>query len=204
MKKTLYLVLVLIIFGLSYLKWLAWKAPDQPQNTQVSSPEPSSLPKTGSTLKTPYFSIDYPSVASSSPVSELPDSTTWSVSYMGPKQKASGRTQTELFDGYAVSLTRFSEIVGDDPLTTQAESDRQGTIDGCGEDSVTQITSLKLVNHQALSFTGGCLGEATNYYLLAGSALYRISTMAVGTPEDSYNYEQTVKDILSSLEFTEN
>ncbi len=199
MKKVLYLVLILIIAGLSYLKWQSRGEVVVPEVT--SSPTPSPLPSavSDSRLTTEYFTLNYPSVATSSPVSESPDSTSWSIRYMGEKQVSSGRTQTELFDGYAITVTVFPTVVGDDPSTTQAESDRQGTIDGCGDSSVTKIRDVKLAGIDALSFSGGCLGEANHFYFMDQDHLYRITSMAVGEPEDAFTYQQTVDKILSSL-----
>lgn len=199
MKKLLYLVLILIIAGLGYLKWQS--RGESVTTTPVLSPSPTVTPQASDNqvLTTEYFSLAYPKVATSSPVSESPDSTSWSIRYMGEKQVSSGRTQTELFDGYAITVTVFPTVVGDDPSTTQAESDRQGTIDGCGDSSVTKIRDVKLAGIDTLSFSGGCLGEANHFYFMDQDHLYRITSMAVGEPEDAFAYQQTVDQALASL-----
>ncbi|MBP9669961.1 hypothetical protein KBD75_01020 [Candidatus Woesebacteria bacterium] len=199
MKKILYLVLILIIAAISYLKWQ--NRGESVATTPAASPSPTATAQASDNqvLTTDYFSLTYPKVATSSPVSESPDSTSWSIRYMGEKQASSGRTQTELFDGYAITVTVFPTVVGDEPANTQAESDRQGTIDGCGESSVTKIKNDEVAGNQAISFTGGCIGEATNFYFMDKEILFRISTMAVGEPEDVFTYQQTVDQALASV-----
>ena len=199
MKKLLYIVLILIIFGLSYLKWQSRGEVISPTQSISPSPSPLSSGSSDTSLFTEYFSLTYPSIATQSPISESPDSTSWTIRYMGEKQTSSGRTQTELFDGYAVTVTRFPEVIGDNPALTQAESDRQGTIDGCGESSVTKIRDEQIAGKNAHAFTGGCVGEATSFYFMDKNNLYRITTMAVGTPEDVFNYQQSVDKVLASL-----
>jgi hypothetical protein len=204
MKKTLYLVLILIIFGLSYLKWQAWKNPEPSIPVATPTPAPTSSAVMDSLrLTTEYFTLDYPSVASASPVSESPDSLTWTVRHVGETQVKSGRTQSELSDGYAITITRFGEVLGDDPALTQAESDRAGTMTSCGESSVSSIRDEKIAGRNAHAFTGGCIAEATSFYFMDGESLYRLSTMAVGTPEDVFNYQQAVDKSLSTLKLLE-
>lgn len=199
MKKTLYLVLILIIIGLSYLKWQG----SQQVSETAASPSPSTTPimpvSGGLMLDSEYFTLEYPAVATLSPISESPDSTSWTVRYMGEAQVKSGRTQTELFDGYAVTVTVFPSVVGDDPRGTQAQSDREGTISGCGESSVTTIRDTEIAGKKTQTFAGGCIGEANHFYFMDDEILYRIVTMAVGTPEDVFTYQQTVDKMLTSL-----
>jgi hypothetical protein len=199
MKNALYVVLILIIFGLSYLKWQSWQNPISVEPVATSTPAPSTSSVNTLPLSTTYFTLDYPSSASSSPVVESPDSLSWTIRYMGETQRESGRTQTELFDGYAITLTIFPSVVGDDPVSTQAETDRQGTINGCGQSSVTQIKSVDIAGNKAISFSGGCVGEANHFYFMHDQMLYRIVTMAVGTPEDVFIYQQAVDKTLASL-----
>jgi hypothetical protein len=190
----------LIIFGLSYLKWLAWQNPEPAASMASPTPVPSSS-SINDTLRltTPYFTLDYPSIASSSPVTESPDSLTWTIRYIGETQVKSGRTQSELSDGYIVTVARFPEVVGDDPALTQAESDRAGTVSQCGDSSATKIRQEQIAGKNAHAFTGGCVAEATSYYFMDDEVLYRVTTMAVGAPEDIFDYNQSVSKILVSI-----
>ena len=199
MKKALYLLLVVLIALLGYLKWTAVRPGDMP----IPSPSPASsvapLPTTTPTekLSTDTFTLEYPSTATLSSYTS-PDSSTWAISYIGDVQRESGRTQTELFDGYSVSLTLF-EAVGDDVARSQAQSDRQTTVDCSSATEVTPLTTTKLSELDAWTFTGGCLGTATNYYLTLKDKVLRISTMTVGSEPILSDYKKTVNQLLSSL-----
>lgn len=200
MKRSLYLILILIITGLIYLRFLSSDRlvpppPPSPTPSIVASPSPPVR-----TLTTLYFTLEYPTTATASSPSESPDGQTWSVSYLGDTQRASGRTQTELFDGYAVTLTRF-ETAGDDLAATQATADRQGIVDACGPENVTEIKPTIIAGHEALSFFGGCLGEATYYSFLAQDTLYRVTVMVVGPDSATPAYQATVDQMLASLKF---
>jgi hypothetical protein len=194
--------LVLIIIGLAYLRFgYNQQAVDTPTaSPAISSPTPSlsSL----QTLETPYFSLQYPLEASATPSVESPDSEEWRVSYMGDTQKESGRTQTELFDGYIVTITKFEVVDASSSAQIQADTDRQGIIDACGDDRVTKIKSDKLGDIDVISYFGGCLGEATNYYFEDGDSLYRISKMVVGSEVDVAKYNLIVDSMLDSFKLS--
>lgn len=199
MKKLLYLVLILIIFGLSYLKYRGGSevvAPGVSPSPNLSSsplPSPAWL-----TLTTELFTLQYPPVATASEKASSPDSRNWAVTYVGETQKASGRTQTELFDGYSVSVTAF-EVVGTEPARTQAEADRQGTVECSSEDATSPIITTTIAGLSTLSFTGGCLGTATNYYFMSQSQLFRLSFMIAGDQSVLSEYQSTVSQILASF-----
>lgn len=200
MKKLLYVVLILIIAGISYLKWQAFNQPITTLPTPTETPKPTQLASDDQILVTEYFSLSYPKVATSTPVTESPDSLSWSLRFMGAKQVESGRTQTELFDGYAINVTVFPEVIGDDIAFTQATADRQGTEDACGESMVSKLESVQIAGIETVSFSGGCLGEGTNYYFMNKDSLFRVTYMVAGEKDDLKNYEQAVDKILFSLE----
>lgn len=203
MKKVFYLILIAIILGLSYLKWQANNEQFVASPSPTPSPSASPIKSSTNKLETLYFELDYPLDASSSTLSEGPDSQSWRISFMGDTQKNSGRTQTELFDGYIITVTRF-EAIGEQVDLDQANADRQGIIDACGEDNVTKIESSKLGTYDTVSYYGGCLGESTQHYLISGGSLYRISEMVVGPQSSIQKYEEQSKAILDSLIFKKN
>lgn len=201
MKKALYLTLIIIAITLAFLKYK--------YGAEVTTPSPSPLPtvlpsptRTVRTFSTDYFTLEYPVNSSAAAESEGVDSKSWHVTYMGDKQKASGRTQTELFDGYALTITRF-EGVGESLENTQAQADRQGIVDICGEENATNINSKSYLGRTMLTFYGGCLGEAYHYYFVENGILYRITSMVAGDEQDKAKYQQTIDQILNSLHFTE-
>ena len=203
MKKIFYLILIIIILGLSYLKWSAATMEKSViETTTTPSPSSTPQPQPSQSLETDYFKLDYPLEATSSSVSEGPDSLGWRISYMGATQKNSGRTQTELFDGYIVTLTRF-EVIGTQVDLEQASADRLGIIDACGDDKATKIESAKLGAYDALTYFGGCLGEANHYYILVADSLYRLTEMVVGPESSIPQYQQSTKLIFDSLNFSD-
>lgn len=204
MKKTLYIILIVIALGLLYVR-LRYSSPIY-ETTPSPSPSitttigtPSPRPDLGKTLSNDYFSLNYPEVATTS-TRTSPDAREWVISYIGEEQTKSGRTQTELWDGYAISITRF-EAVGDNPDRVQAEADRQGTIDACGEENATEIKNGKVGAYDALTYYGGCLGEADQYYIMIADTLYRVTAMVVGSEGYKPGYQTVVNAILDSLKF---
>jgi hypothetical protein len=205
MKKLLYLVLTLIALLLLYLRFSYGEAGEQlptpSPNNPVDTPSPSPAPVVELTEKLDniYFSLSYNKSATTSS-SRLPDSREWVISYMGEDQKKSGRTQTELWDGYVVVITQF-EVVGDDPEKNQAELDRQGTIDACGEENATPIKTGKIGKYDTLTYYGGCLGAGDYHYLMMADYLYRITVMTPGSEQLKPQYESVVNAMINSLSF---
>jgi hypothetical protein len=203
MKNYFYALLIVIIIVLSYFKF--YSANSTPITTTSPAPSaslaPSASPIAVSPLNTDFFTLTYPVEATTPAVIKSPDSIEWRIMYMGDTQKASGRTQTELFDGYMVSLTRFEVPTSTNSARLQAEADRQSTIDACGEGGATPISEGKVGSYPALTFFGGCLGEATQYYLTNNGELYRITAMVVGPETTLKSYNQLVQNIFTSLKF---
>lgn len=202
MKKLLYLTLILVICGLGYLKWQSYRAGDMSAPTPSPSPSPvqTTPMMTFKKLETPYFTLEYAPEATVSSYSS-PDSETWAVSYMGEAQRKSGRTQTELWDGYSYSVTRFEVAEASGSARVQAQVDRNDTIDACGTDRVTDLREVTFGQRQALSFSGGCVSDATNYYLLEAGALYRISMSNIGDQTTEPLYADALDAITASLHF---
>jgi hypothetical protein len=203
MKKLVYLILIMIIVGLAYLKWQAAKL-GEPGASPSPSPSPAQAVPMMSfkKLETPYFTLEYSPDATSSSSSN-PDATTWAISYMGAAQRASGRTQTELWDGYSYSVTRFEVTEASGSARVQAQADHQGIVDGCGAERATTIKPAELGPYATISFSGGCLGEAVNHYFTVGDALYRISLSNLGDQNTETVYQQALDQITASLHFTD-
>lgn len=200
-RRTLIFFLVLIAIAIGYVKY-KYGGSSKVDAPLLSSPMPSSSIVPGEeawkTLENEYFSLSYPKDASVSGKEEGPDSVTWRVYRIGDKQLNSGRVQTELFDGYALGITRFI-TVGDDAARIQANSDRLSIVNGCGEENATDIKEIKLGNTTALTFNGGCIGQAIYYYLNEGDALYRVTSLIAGEEEDVKTYASVVGKILESF-----
>lgn len=203
MKNALYIVLSLVAILLIYLRFsYSVSTTDVPVESQTnieSKPSPSPKVTLTETLDNEYFTISYSSSATTS-ASRSPDSQEWVISYMGEEQKKSGRTQTELWDGYVLAITRF-ETIGDEPDKNQAEVDRKGIIDACGEENSTPIKPGKVGNYETITFYGGCLGEGDYHYLMMADTLYRITVMTTGSDTYKEQYQSIVSVILNTLIF---
>ncbi|MCE7897622.1 MAG: hypothetical protein DPW11_03010 [bacterium] len=203
MKTALYIVLSLVAIILIYLRFSyggsTTVAPVVSPTSMVSTPSPSPKVSLSETINNEYFTISHSSSATTS-ASRAPDSREWVISYMGEEQKKSGRTQTELWDGYVLAITRF-ETVGDDPDKLQAEVDRKGIIDACSEENATPIKSGKVGDYETITFYGGCLGEGDYHYLMLADTLYRLIIMAFGSDQAKLEYQVVVNSMLNSLRF---
>lgn len=160
------------------------------QETQVDT---SSWP----ILASAAFSFRYPEGA----LAESRETESY-VRYMGPKQIASGRTQTELFDGYIFRVEPIP-VESNAVLEQIAETERKSAIANCKTDN-GKITPLKPVIIDGLNArqfsTTGC-SDFTQTTLKADTIMYRITALYVGEDEDRPTYQKTTEQILSTLKF---
>ncbi len=124
------------------------------------------------------------------------------VVYMGPEQMNSGRTQTELFDGYSfrmgnVSLAPYATL--EELVTTE----RKNAQEHCQEGGVvSDITPTKVAGQDAFRYVAtGCYIDYTETFVGFKDRYYRISQSYVGTMQESY--KGITDQILSSVQFTE-
>jgi hypothetical protein len=200
--------MLLLVLAILLLAWLRFGyVPSQSPAPLQESPSPSPKATTSSTqgwntFETPFFTLSHPVEASTSATAGGPDSLSWSVVYLGDSQlEAEDLGPTELFDGFAVGIDQFT-TVAELAALSQAESDRQATVDACGEDSATLVEETFFQSYLAYRYTGGCLGEATITYVQLGQYLYRISNMVVApTLELEKIYNSSTDQITSSISF---
>lgn len=141
------------------------------------------------------FEFKYPSEARLSDQSEG----YVAVSYMGEKQKASGRTQTELFDGYSFNV---ADVTGEgyqnlDDFYNHKVDQLKDVCTEIGDPKETTISGRRAIT-QKLS----CLGDYDSYYVLDGDTYFDISLLYVGDKEDLPVYIETVNKIFSTFRFT--
>lgn len=113
--------------------------------------------------------------------------------YIGPAQLASGKTQTELSDGYSFSVTKLGSTFQSDPKTEIGKA-AQNSKENCT--SVSAISNVVIAGINAFRYSGNCLGNYTTIYLSDGKNTYSITQLYTN---DSY---KTITDqILSTFKF---
>lgn len=170
---------------------------------QISSPSPTptltkdnNIPENWKTYKSQKynFEFNYP------PEAKLSDQSEGyvAVSFMGEKQKASGRTQTELFDGYAFNIADVTaggygdlddfyaqKVIQLKEVCTEIDNPKETTISG--KRAITQRLS--------------CMNDYNSYYVLVNDRYFEISLFQVGEAEDLPVYTETVNKVFSSFRF---
>ena len=143
-------------------------------------------------------SIKYPSEATA--VAREEESL---IYYMGQKQIDSGRTQTELFDGYSFRVGKIRNVTTND-LKQLALSERNNTMENCNNEDgvVSDLLPVKVGGQGGFQYSAkGCYIDYTETIVGFDGNFYRISQSYVGDNEDYAGYKETTNMILATLEF---
>jgi len=117
---------------------------------------------------------------------------------VGPTQMASGRTQTELFDGYAFIVTKLGSSTTLDPKK-EIETQQKNSVSNCQD--VGAVTSVIVAGKQAYQYAANCRGTYTTTYVSNGMNTYSITQSYAGGNQEAY---KTITDqILSTFKFIE-
>jgi hypothetical protein len=122
--------------------------------------------------------------------------------YMGPKQIASGRTQTSIFDGYSFVVTKIGSVSQKTPAQWASES-RNSTNDICGPEVVLSDTTQIVIDAgTGVQYTvRNCMADYTASYVAYNGSVYEITQLYVGEGEDQRNYEEITNQIFNTLKF---
>jgi len=192
-------LLIIGIFGWSKLKPSNIDQAKKPAG-EVSTSAPSLNPSIKwKTLTNLNHSFKYPEEATAEAREEESI-----VYFMGQKQIDSGRTQTELFDGYSF---RVGEIANESDLSLEqlAEGERENAVNNChsGDGKVSQIKSVIVDEQNGLQYSvKGCYLDYTETIVTYDGKYYRLSQAYVGDIEDQDKYEEITNQMLSSFNFT--
>ncbi len=171
-------------------------APEQeisPETTMNEGDETNTWP----VLSTATFSFRYPE-------GSLTESkqTEGFVRFMGQKQIDSGRTQTELFDGF---IFRIEPIVieSDSILEQVAEAQRKNAQTNCTTENgrVSAIRPVIIDGLNAQRFSATNCSDYTLTIVKSGTVTYLITALYVGDDIDRPNYQKTTEKILSTVKF---
>lgn len=193
--------MVLVGLGiLGYWTYQNYFAPVQPDSdtaspTPIATESPTVNWKTYTNQKYGY-QFKYPQESALNDQSEQ----YVAVSYMGEKQKASGRTQTELFDGYAFNVADISDDKYDnlDDLYEAKKIQLQEICTSVGDPKETTIGGFRAIMHRL-----SCLGDSDTYYVQKGKVFFEIGLLSSGDAEDLPKYTSVVNQILSTFKFTQ-
>ena len=193
---------VLSLAGLYSYKNFFVKAPEPtPVPTPEATPDPTADWKTYTNTEF-KFSLKYPEEVKNSVAVNGPF-TTFKFTFIGPVQESSGRTQSELSDGYMITINAapITENITLQNLQLGAEKGRQGTLNaGYGDIcEVSEINSGVLDSAPTIEYTAtNCIGNYRNILTFKGSVQYQIAGLYTNS-----EYELIVNQILSTFKFTD-
>lgn len=181
----------------------------------VAVPTPTGIPTTAAsptvdltaaweTYAGDEYSFRYPKGLKSDTGAAGADRESIRVQFMGPKQIASGRTQTELADGYAFIVTKIGSAseksASDWALEARAQTKEWCNFEGSKVSEVGEVT----VDGQAgFQFTDeGCYGDHTTTFVADEGRVYRITQFYTGEDDDVPEYKGLTELILSTLKFS--
>lgn len=148
------------------------------------------------------FSLKYPQEMQFTN-SEKPS---FSLVYLGPKQVASGRTQTSLFDGYKVNVS-VSKVAEGGSLSYSAGYLHDHTLQSCPnplEASVSPMVGVSLDGVVAKKFNvTNCFGDYTITVVdNDGNEFVITQTYVADSSEQISHYQKATDQILSTFKFT--
>lgn len=122
--------------------------------------------------------------------------------YMGPKQIASGRTQTSLFDGYSFVVTKIGSA-SQKTSTQWANERRDNSKENCGPEVVlSEIKQITIDKGAGVQYSvKNCIGDYTSSYVTYNGNVYEITQLYVGEEADQKNYQDITDQIFNSLKF---
>lgn len=121
---------------------------------------------------------------------------------MGPKQIASGRTQTSLFDGYSFVVTKIGSASQKTPEQWATER-RSNSKDNCGPEVVlSDVKPVTISKGTGVQYSvKNCIGDYMSSYISNGTNVYEVTQLYVGEPADQKTYEEITNQMFNSLKF---
>jgi hypothetical protein len=174
--------------------------------TQTPAPTPTVEPLTDSTKDWETYTgkeyeFKYPAGLKSDTGAAGANFESIRVQFMGEKQTASGRTQTELFDGYAFIVTKIDSAPEKTPLQW-AEEKRAATKETCAEAVFGDINETAIEKGVGVQYkVKNCFADYTLSLIEYNGIVYEITQVYVGEPADQAKYEHTTDLIFNSIKF---
>jgi hypothetical protein len=116
---------------------------------------------------------------------------------------ASGRTQTELADGYAFIVTKVGSASekGADARAAEAQAQTRGFCSFEGS-KVSEVGVVTVDGQEGSQYSvEGCYADHTVTHVTVEDRVYRITQLYTGDGDDVMEYRRVTEVILSTLEF---
>jgi hypothetical protein len=159
---------------------VGWKTYTNPKNTYTFE-YPSGLSADTQAAGTGFESIRY--------------------TFIGPTQAASGKTQTELTDGYSFTVVNLGKASNASTAENIAQQQLASSKESCpaiatfGQVMPTKIDNLPAYGYVVVD----CITDLESYFVLFNNSTYEITQQHVGNAE----YKNTLDQILSTFKFIE-
>lgn len=123
------------------------------------------------------------------------------VQFVGPKQIASGRTETSLFDGYSFIVTKTGSVT-EKTSKDWATERRNNSTENCGpEVKFTEIQEIIVDGKKGFQYSGNCMVDYTSTYVSNGNNVYEITQSYVGEEAEKVAYKEITQQIFNTLKF---
>lgn len=121
------------------------------------------------------------------------------ISFMGQKQIDSGRTQTELFDGYGfgVLVMELDQSKNIDQIA--AENLTRNTSSCPNPQGEAEIKKGMISGYESRNFELSCMGDYTLHYVSDGNNLFELSELYVGEESDRLVYKSITAKIVAGF-----
>lgn len=182
--------------------------PLQPKTSDANNPAAGILPEVSipndwPTYQGDEYAFEYPEGAKIDHGAGGIYNESTRVTQMGPKQIASGRTQTELFDGYSFTVLELgstSEKTLQEFAAEQHRNSQESCLDGVEvpqPQPVTLSSGLQGFQFEVI----GCRVDNVQTFVENKGTAYLLVQSFVGEPVDQAEYRQLTEQILSSFRF---
>lgn len=192
-------LIILVLIGL-VIFWFGNKPTNPTEEKSVTTGETVSG---WQTYSSDDYSFMYPPETKTDTDAAGEGSESIRVRFIGPVQQASGRTQTELFDGYAFIVTKI-EINAEESAQKQAEKERAAAHVYCEQkgSELSEVAKVTVAGTSGYRYTAtNCYTDYTVTYLENGGSIYSITQTYTGDGEALAEYKVTTDKILSTLVF---
>jgi hypothetical protein len=169
-------------------------------STVTPTPDPvADITKDWESYSNDEYTFKYPKSANLDTKGLAPYATR--VTFMGQQQIDSGRTQTELWDGYTVTISKKGELSGK-TLKQVVHEDIASSKSTCPvTPEISEPTQTTFDQKPAYQFTDSCMGEATQIYLNNSGTVYIITQLTAGDDEHLPGYKETTNQIAETIKF---